>query len=362
MGGKQYGVPISREVLEKGFIRPGYRYRRTEFNTVASPAIAGARKLAARPQAAQSVQRQALTRVQGSALGMSVRLKVVDDTSTPNFSDRDPRREDRGQIRSNRRDTSGLPDKQRFPTSTSRIDNSFHIRTLKNENMSNRFSRADKTARPPDRNRSGRPRASPSRGDEREPGRRKRDAGGGSSDGYNKFDRKLVWTEEEKQYLEEKKKKESPQMLPFEPVDVNRQTFSGSGPAIAMGEWGMNEALRERLLLAKKHLVGESIQWDSKEQKAEVMTLVEKLRVVKRTEPAGKKEAEDGKVSPPSDSDLHTEALMQKLFGGIYGKFRPLGQKDVLGHVERYVHRNESYFPDDEISLLDKVRRILPAE
>lgn len=129
------------------------------------------------------------------------------------------------------------------------------------------------------------------------------------------------------------------------------------GPATASDEWGMSEILGERLLLARKHLDREFIQWDSKEQKADVMAVVEKLKAFQKPNPT-----EGDTTTASGKGDQQAQALMQKLFGGNYDKFKRLGEKDILGHVERYVHRNDSYYPDDEKSLLETVRRILPAE
>ena len=122
---------------------------------------------------------------------------------------------------------------------------------------------------------------------------------------------------------------------------------------MATGQWGMSETIGKRMLLARKVLQREFMQWDSKEQKADVLTLAEYLKVARRQLP-----------SEPmhSDSDPQTRALMQKLLGGVYDIVRPKGEKDVLGHVARHTDRNESYFPGDAKSLLDTVRSILPVE
>lgn len=132
------------------------------------------------------------------------------------------------------------------------------------------------------------------------------------------------------------------------------------GPATASDEWGMSEMFGERLLLARKLLDREFIQWDSKEQKADVMAVAEKLKAYRKTNPTEGDKANTTMAS--GKGDQQAQALMQKLFGGNYDKFKRLGEKDVLGHVERYVHRNDSYYPDDEKSLLETVRSILPAE
>ena len=212
---------------------------------------------------------------------------------------------------------------------------------------------------PPGRSRAGRSRVSR---DSDEPESRRRRAA------ENRGDRtgpaRIIWTEEEQHYLKEKTERESQQSLAYEPVEYRRETFTGMGPATASDEWGMSEMLGERLLLAKQYLDQELIQWDSKEQKADVMAVVEKLKAVRGAKPTdgdeGRKAKETTSVS--ADGNQQAQALMQKLLGGSYDRFKRIGEKDVLGHVERHVHRNDSYYPDDEQSLLEKVRSILPAE
>ncbi len=218
--------------------------------------------------------------------------------------------------------------------------------------------------RPPQSGRSRASRSQASRdSDDSEPRRRKRGAEAGFSRGDRSGPAQKVWTEEEQQYLKEKAERESPQSLIYEPTKLSKETFTGMGPATASDEWGMSEMLGERLLLAKKYLDQEFIQWDSKEQKADVMAVVEKLKAIRRAKPTDgdEKEAKEN-TSVSADGDQQAQALMQKLVGGSYEKFKKLGEKDIVGHVERYVHRNDSYYPNDEKSLLEKVRTILPAE
>ncbi|CAD6589027.1 MAG: hypothetical protein ASARMPREDX12_003565 [Alectoria sarmentosa] len=225
-----------------------------------------------------------------------------------------------------------------------------------------RTQRGEGRAVQPGRSRDSRSRPS-QYSDQPEPRRRKRGSRGDSDRRDGSGPEKEKWTEEEQQYLNEKAKRKSPKAVEYEPVEFGRETFIGMGPATASDEWGMSEMLGERLLLARKYLDREFIQWDSREQKADVMAVVEKLKAVrghKATVGDEKKANEATLVS--GDGDQQAQALMQKLFGGSYDKFKRLGEKDVLGHVERYVHRNDSYFPDDEKSLLEKVRSILPAE
>ena len=175
-------------------------------------------------------------------------------------------------------------------------------------------------------------------------------------------DQKEPLTEEEKQYLKERTEQNSPKEIKFEPGKLSRETFSGMGSATASDEFGMSELFGEKLLLVRKYLDHEFIQWDSKEQKADVMAAAETLRAVRA---GGKPDVEGDQTktaSPTSgNGDEKAQALMQKLIAGEYAKFKKLGVNDVLGHVERIVHRNETFYPDDEESLLEKVKSIMPA-
>ena len=205
----------------------------------------------------------------------------------------------------------------------------------------------------------GRPRASRNN-DDSEPKRRKR-GGGQGSNRENRFGpNEEQWTKEEKQYLKEKAERQSQKPEHYEPVESSKEAFIGIGPATASDEWGMTEMLGERLLLARKYLDRKFIQWDSKEQKADVMAVVEKLKAVRG---GGKPNGDMQTASPTSaNGDQQAQALMQKLIAGEYAKFRKSKKPDVLGQVEMSVHRNDSFYPDDEKSLMEKVRSILPAE
>ena len=205
----------------------------------------------------------------------------------------------------------------------------------------------------------GRPPASRNN-DDSEPKRRKR-GGGQGSNRENRFGPKEEqWTKEENQYLKEKAERQSQKPEHYEPVQSSKEAFIGIGPATASDEWGMIEMLGERLLLARKLLDRKFIQWDSKEQKADVMAVVEKLKAVRG---GGKPNGDMETASPTSaNGDQQAQALMQKLIAGEYAKFRKSKKPDVLGQVEMSVHRNDSFYPDDEKSLLEKVRSILPAE
>ena len=167
------------------------------------------------------------------------------------------------------------------------------------------------------------------------------------------------WTAEERQYLEEKKERESESKVQLhEPENSSKEIFIRTAPATASDELGLSNMLGERLLLATKYLDREFIQWDSKEQKADVMAVVEKVKAVRRGGSVVKTESASVKAA---NGDQQAQSLMQRLIAGEYAAFRRLGENDILGQVERHVHRNDSFYPEDEKSLLEKVRSIMPA-
>lgn len=318
---------------------------------VATQPVVDARSLGARPEGAQG----SLFKRNDQRLVRTVQTTVSERSV---LQSRTPQGENGAQIYP----SGGTNDFQQRSTRTQRAENadqasqtgfprgpvSFQAGTLGNK------------ARTPQagRNRGGRPRTSQD-SDDAEPRRRKRGASGGSDRTGRRAPDKIEWTEEEQQYLKEKAKRKSPQALDFEPAKFSRETFTGVGPATASDEWGMSEMLRERMLLAKKYLDREFIQWDSKEQKADVMAMVEKFKATQGTEPTNGSEE---RAETVGHGDQQAQALMQKLFGGNYEKFKRPQEKDVVGNVETYVHRNDSYYPDDEKSLLRKVRSIVPVE
>ena len=369
------GVPLSKDVIDgprgarssdgerftmaRGRGQPFPRAGVSAGPEAAQPVV-DARSLGVRPE-----------RAQGTYLMRNVRKAAPpDETRGPSersiFQSRNP------QGGYGAHDTNGLqqrsPRENNFQQRPPREESARSTRTQRSENVGQSLQAGfgTRTPRgegpPPGRSRGGRSRASQDSGHS-DLRRRKPFARGGSDRRDNSGPQKEIWTEEEQQYLNEKAERKSPKAVEYEPVEFGRETFTGMGPATASDEWGMSEMLGERLLLARKYLDREFIQWDSREQKADVMAVVEKLKAVrgaKRTVGDEKKAKEATSVS--GDGDQQAQALMQKLFGGSYDKFKRLGEKDVLGHVERHVHRNDSYFPDDEKSLLEKVRSILPAE
>ena len=309
---------------------------------------------------------------------------------------RDPRRNFSPQ------DTTGLPEKQRYPPPRERgadsqsdepqrvlirregnHENSFRRHSDDSEN----FSRFNNGSRPreggqisqplgqrrsqgpnlrSDRGalssqdratRSGprRPRASRGNGDGA-PSRRKRgrrDEGGGGPMGRRRDI--SVWSEEEKDYFKQKRESEEVKTVDAQTRQITRQTFQSDRPAVVSGQSGISNFLGETLMLAKKYLEGSFIIWPSKEQKADVMTLIDKL-----------KRMDGGTVSEQSSEassikpEQSTESLLQKLVGGSYNFAGPEQSKDAFSHANRQTDKNQSYSVLDQKPLLEQVRRLVP--
>ena len=207
------------------------------------------------------------------------------------------------------------------------------------------------------RNGAGRSRASRN-SDASESRRRPRGAKSGGKDRRRNRDEE-PWTIEEQQYLQDKER-ESQKALEYTPMEFGRETLTETWPATASDELGTSEMLRERLLLARRYLDRDFISWGSREQKADVMALAEKLKAVREGKTTdGDQETPMEPALVSGNGDQQVQALMEKLFRGAYGKIKK-GRCEVLTHVERHALRNDSYYPPDAKVLLEKVEYLLP--
>ena len=277
--------------------------------------------------------------------------------------------------------TVGLEEKQRFPPRASRSEHEDvepRERQPRGENSSiqergpprrpnhlqARTPRSD-SQRAPRGGRSARPR--PPRDSEdgeytrrrRGGGAGRRGGGGGNSGGGGGGGHVDIWNDEEAEYMKQMKEREAAQTTEFNPHNAPLKGLIDYSPAIVSGKLGISQILEESLALAKQQFAGEFIQWDSKEQQADVMTLVEALKAGKAGKYNEGKEQENDEISKTKQQ---TDALLEKLWTGKYEMTRPQKEKDILGHVARQTDRNESYYPEDEKSLLEKVRSMLPAD
>lgn len=198
----------------------------------------------------------------------------------------------------------------------------------------------------------GRPRVSRKGGDGEPQSRKRNKEASRGNDFGRKISAEETYNEDERRYMKEETEKKSTKSTHFEPKVISPETFSGLGPALGSGEQGISEILGAKIHLAQRILEGEYVEWYSKEQKADVMTIV---NVMKR------KRKSDAASSPSTEAEHQTQGLLQKLLGGRYEVTKPQQDKDILGHVARHADRNESYYPTDQQSLLEKVRSIMPA-
>ena len=141
-----------------------------------------------------------------------------------------------------------------------------------------------------------------------------------------------------------------------DPKMESREALMKTGPAIASGEDGMKEMIAEKLVLASKVLDGDVVQWSSREEREDVMVLVERL---KHANPEG---LVKGKGDQPVNGKEKVERLVGEMLGkmaqGVYHMKAPR-KGDLVGHVEMAVNGNKSYFPADERRLVEEIRSIL---
>ena len=384
---RNLGAPLSREVLEAGLAHPSRKNLRNEDRrnapeategavdarnlgtrpagavqsggfTVRKTASRGARSLRAVPSGGERIERFTVGKTAQKEVGESDVAaqgapKPGGFTISKVYSDAPPNARVGGP------ETMGLQERQRFPSratgrdsgprggqalSRPRTENSIHERAP-------RFG-ADRPPRPARDGGSTNRRTPRAKGSQ---ARRGGGAGKGRSDRGPPLD---VWTAEEKEYFEEKKEREAPKLKEFDPK-LPQADLNNVRPAMVSGPQGMGALLGDRLLLARKLLNNEIIIWESKEQKADVTTLAEILKAERQA-----KSTQEGadKATTLPDTQAQTDALMQKLWGGKYELVRPTQEKDIIGHVARQADRNESYYAEDEKSLLEKIRSLLPAE
>lgn len=198
----------------------------------------------------------------------------------------------------------------------------------------------------------GRPRASRKGGDGEPQSRKRNKETSRGNDFGPKISAEEMYNEDERRYMKEEKEKKSTKSTHFEPGLISPETFSGLGPALGSGEQGISEALGAKIHLAQRVLEGEYVEWYSKEQKKDVMTIVNVMKKERKSNAAS---------SLSTEAEYQTQGLLQKLLGGKYEVTKPQQEKDILGHVARHADRNESYYPTDQQSLLEKVRSIVPA-
>ena len=205
--------------------------------------------------------------------------------------------------------------------------------------------------------------------------RRRSRFGGGATGGRFNYDDDLHSARNAKdldpkalEYLEEKEDEKTQTEVAYAPADVTLETLRGNGPAMPLGEWGMEEVVEEWLdriakkgerthddlvMMVQKMRAGEHVAFGDKETKNRVLDAVEN----------GMKDM----------SEEEQGAVVQKLketFGSEFadsvfrGKYEFEGRKgaDVLASLTRQTTKNGSFLPQDGESLAAKVRALLPAK
>ncbi|KAL6715990.1 hypothetical protein ACLMJK_006952 [Lecanora helva] len=385
---QEYGIPLSQQVVEgqvpQSSNRGNPQVPRPSSGLWRDGAI-DARSFAARAQQKPS-DRASTTDRSGSVDARNLGARPPDSQTT------DGGRSSEVYDRLPRRHTFGLEQKQRFPfrqnsqglqgeglqrrppsTANSyqneqaiprerRDESSFRsrnpaseestlTRSFRSAGQDRRVNPGVQTERPP---RAGATRT----GENRKPKKPKRNRQAqGTRSTTDRRNVEVSWTEAEQAYLDAKRDREAQKSVAYKPSNFSENAFTGLRPAVVSGENGMNELLSEKLTMARKHLNGEFIQWDSREQKADVMTLVERLKGIDQDSPSD--QTVEKSSSPSTEAEKQTQSLLQKLLGGQYAFTKPLESKDIIGHVARHVDKNESYFPEDQTSLLEKVKSLV---
>ncbi|KAL9098614.1 MAG: hypothetical protein Q9163_005758 [Psora crenata] len=146
--------------------------------------------------------------------------------------------------------------------------------------------------------------------------------------------------------------------LKYEPPDEKglEEGLAGSRPAFVSSWNDISEIMAEQISLASRVLEGEFVQWASKEQRADVLALVERL---KHADPSLVKGKLDRPTSKPEDAQRQVSALVQKLLAGQYALARPKAPQDVLGTVQMQLDRNQSYFPPDSKALVQEISAVM---
>ena len=145
-------------------------------------------------------------------------------------------------------------------------------------------------------------------------------------------------------------------MPDVEPKVESREAMMMTGPGIVSGEDGAREMLAEKLTLARKVLNGGFHQWKSREERDDVMILVQRLKH------ANPEELVKGKRDRPVRGKEEVERLTGELLGKmVQGEYHMARSKDgdIIRQVEMAVNANKSYFPADERRIVEEVRKLL---
>ncbi|KAI9769284.1 MAG: hypothetical protein M1835_006731 [Candelina submexicana] len=205
-------------------------------------------------------------------------------------------------------------------------------------------------------------------------GERKRDRIGKEGGDEKSEPGKIEHTEAEKAYLNEKELSNKPKEVPHEPTEITLESLIGNGPAIPLGEFGMRDTLTDRMItaarrrpgqfvmldhLAKRLIDGKFVRFESEEEKAQVIKLVDDMNAEKANKLTDRK----GEIVQKEKAGFETidnesrGQIMEKLFAGRYPAVK--AGNNILADTLKTVNRNESYMPDDREKLMRKVTELM---
>lgn len=162
-------------------------------------------------------------------------------------------------------------------------------------------------------------------------------------------------------------------LTPYDPT-TSVESLARQGPPILSSRRGVGESLVYKLQVATK-LIGAHYEIGSEhfarvERGNGTMFETEEQRVITQAwmHQRGKELAEKaGKPYDPSKSDLGTlskedqERILKEWVAGQYVGPKLAAAGDILGQVEAYTRRNETYLPEDTRRIQAKLKTLLPA-
>ncbi|KAI9698455.1 MAG: hypothetical protein M1836_004036 [Candelina mexicana] len=185
---------------------------------------------------------------------------------------------------------------------------------------------------------------------------------------------KIEHTEAEKAYLSEKELSDKPKEVPHEPTEITLESLIGSGPAIPLGEFGMRDTLTDRMItaarrrpgqfarldhLAKRLIEGKFVRFESEDEEAQVIKLVDDMNAEKAsilTDRKGEVVQKEAAGFETIDNENRGQ-IMEKLLAGRYHAVK--AGHNILADTLSTINRNESYMPDDREKLMRKVTELM---